>query len=72
MEGKVRGAKRFYGLAFSVDPEFGPAERNIRRLYELSVFGSTCERVDVGDVELRRSRQLPEKAPGPEMAAVAG
>jgi hypothetical protein len=39
MRGKVKRAKRFYGMAFGADPKYQPAERNIRRLYELSVFG---------------------------------
>ena len=55
-------ARRFYGLAMSVDPQFQPARQNIQRLYELTTFGHTRETANLGDVELRASRHLrPEK-----------
>jgi tetratricopeptide (TPR) repeat protein len=34
-------ARRFYGKATVVDPNYAPAEQNLRRLYELHAFGRT-------------------------------
>src|SRR5882724_7102981 len=45
LQGQAGCANRFYGLAMGVDPSFKPAERNLRRIYELNAFGRTCERV---------------------------
>jgi hypothetical protein len=51
-------ARRFYGVAMSVNSSYGPAEQNMRRLYELYTFGRSREPVALGDVELRLKRIL--------------
>ena len=61
LQGQARCAKRFYGLARGLNPAFKPAERNLRRLYELNAFGRTAERVQLGDVDLRAQRIVPPR-----------
>ena len=51
-------AKRFYGVAMSVDSSYRPAQQNMRRLYELYTFGSSREGISLGDAELRSRRAL--------------
>lgn len=58
LQGRPRCANRFYGLATGLDPAFKPAERNLRRMYELNAFRRTDERVQLGDVELRARRNV--------------
>ncbi len=53
-----RLARRFYGVAISVSPQYGPALRNMRRIYELYTFGRSGEPLALGDAELRRDRTL--------------
>ena len=55
---KWKLARRCYGVAMSVDPRYEPAQRNMRRMYELYTFGSSREPLALGDLELRRSRAL--------------
>ena len=49
-----RLAQRFYGVAISIAPRFGPAQQNMRRLYELHSFGRSQEPLALGDAELGR------------------
>jgi hypothetical protein len=42
-------AKRYYGRAIRADRQFDPAQQNMRRLYELTTFGSSARVVQVGD-----------------------
>ena len=51
-------ARRFYGVAMSVDSRHEPAQLNMRRMYELYTFGRSREPLALGDLELRRSRTL--------------
>ena len=53
-----RLARRFYGVAISVDPAYPPAQQNMRRLYELDRFGRSNLPPALGDAELRRNRTL--------------
>ena len=55
----VATARRFYGLGICVDPAYQPAQSNMRRWYELTTFGHTRRKVDLGDTELRAARTLP-------------
>ena len=60
MREQWRLAQRFYGAAISVAPGFAPAQRNMRRLYELYTFGRSREPLELGDASLRRDRTLSE------------
>jgi DNA-binding response OmpR family regulator len=44
-----RLAKKFYGKAVATDKKYEPAQRNLRRLYELNTFGKSVEPVAFGD-----------------------
>jgi len=44
-----RLARKFYGKAIAADKRYEPAQRNMRRLYELTQFGSSREPVTLGD-----------------------
>src|SRR5436853_6914882 len=39
--GNARQAREFYGRALAVDIRYAPAQQNMRRLYELTIFGRT-------------------------------
>ena len=54
-----RLAQRCYGAAISIAPGFEPAQRNMRRLYELYTFGRTRESLALGDAALRRDDMMP-------------
>lgn len=54
-------AKRCYGVAISVGPHYEPAQRNMRRIYELYTFGRSDITLDLGDAELRRDRAVSER-----------
>ncbi|TMB86806.1 MAG: potassium-transporting ATPase subunit C [Chloroflexi bacterium] len=41
-------------MAISIAPRFGPAQQNMRRLYELHSFGRSQEPLALGDAELGR------------------
>jgi len=49
--GRIRAARRFYGRSMRAEATFGPAEQNLRRLYELKALGRTTCPVAVGDPE---------------------
>src|SRR2546428_7119333 len=38
-----KAARRFYGAAISIAPDFTPAQQNMRRIFELSTFGRSLE-----------------------------
>jgi hypothetical protein len=42
-------ARRYYGRAIRADRRFAPAQQNMRRLYELNMFGRSPLPVAVGD-----------------------
>jgi DNA-binding response OmpR family regulator len=44
-----RLAKKFYGKAIGADKRYEPAQKNLRRIYELTQFGSSREPVTLGD-----------------------
>ena len=44
-----RLARKFYGKAITTDNCYEPAQKNMRRLYELRTFGRTREPVTLGD-----------------------
>ena len=44
-----RLARKFYGKAISLDGHYGPAQKNMRRLYEVKQFGRSHEPVTLGD-----------------------
>jgi len=47
--GRPTAAKRYYGRAIRADAGFGPAQQNMRRLYELATLGRSSQPVAVGD-----------------------
>ena len=53
-------ARRFYGVAISINPRLAPAQQNMRRLYELYTFGRSRQAVALGDTELRQGRTTSE------------
>jgi hypothetical protein len=59
--GNWKAARRFYGMAMSLDPSYRPARHNMSRLYELATFGQSLKTIDLGDVELRATRRLNAK-----------
>ena len=44
-----RLAKKFYGKSLKEDRDYAPAQHNLRRIYELTQFGSTTTGVQLGD-----------------------
>lgn len=44
-----RLAKKFYGKAIAHDKKYEPAQKNMRRIYELERFGKSGEAVTLGD-----------------------
>ncbi len=46
-----RRARRFYGKAMKANPDYAPAEQNMRRLYELHTFGNTNWPIALADKE---------------------
>jgi Flp pilus assembly protein TadD len=44
-----RLAKKFYGKAIAYDKNYEPAQKNMRRIYELEQFGRSHEAVTFGD-----------------------
>jgi DNA-binding NtrC family response regulator len=42
-------ARRYYGRAIRLDRTYEPAQQNMRRLFELDHFGSSDERINLGD-----------------------
>jgi FixJ family two-component response regulator len=42
-------AKKYYGQAIKLDKNYEPAQQNMRRLFEVDNFGSSDERVNLGD-----------------------
>jgi hypothetical protein len=53
--GRKRQARKCYGRAIAINSCYAPAQRNLRRLYELKIFGSTRELPVLGD-ELERGQ----------------
>jgi tetratricopeptide (TPR) repeat protein len=45
----LRSARAFYSRAIRTNPRFEPAQQNMRRLFELSRFGRTCQPAALGD-----------------------
>jgi DNA-binding response OmpR family regulator len=44
-----RLAKKFYGKSLKEDGDYAPAQHNLRRIYELTQFGSTTTGIQLGD-----------------------
>lgn len=44
-----RLAKKFYGKSIAADKRYEPAQKNMRRIYELNTFGRSKEAVTLGD-----------------------
>ena len=42
-------AKKYYGQAIKLDKKYEPAQRNMRRLFEVDHFGSSKEPVNLGE-----------------------
>jgi tetratricopeptide (TPR) repeat protein len=55
-------ARRFYGVALSIDPAYPPAQHNLQRFYELRTFGRSGQPVALGDCELRLGLIASERA----------
>jgi len=49
VEGNKDAAAEFYGRAIRSDSNYGPAQQNMRRLFELRKFGHTNQAVSLGD-----------------------
>jgi Flp pilus assembly protein TadD len=49
VRGDSAAARRFYGKAIRADSNYGPAQQNMRRVFELRRFGRTSEAVALGD-----------------------
>lgn len=49
MEGNERLARKFYGKAIAAKGTYGPAQKNMQRLYELHTYGHSDEEVTLGD-----------------------
>lgn len=47
--GRTESARRFYGRAIRVDSSYGPAQQNMRRMYEFTTIGHCREAVALGD-----------------------
>jgi FixJ family two-component response regulator len=47
---EIDKAKKYYGQAIKLDKNYGPAQQNMRRLFELQNFGSSSEPVNLGGV----------------------
>jgi Flp pilus assembly protein TadD len=47
--GEVDEARACYGRAIALCAAYGPAQQNMRRLYELATFGRTSKAVQLGD-----------------------
>ena len=47
--GEVDEARACYGRAIAICAAYGPAQQNMRRLYELATFGRTSKSVQLGD-----------------------
>jgi tetratricopeptide (TPR) repeat protein len=52
--GNVRLARKFYGRAIAADGHYGPAQQNMRRLFELDRFGRTRQPAALGDEPVAR------------------
>ncbi len=48
-QGQKCKARAFYARAIAADSRYEPAQQNLRRLYELAVFGKTREFAALGD-----------------------
>ncbi len=44
-----RLARKFYGKSIAADKKYEPAQKNMRRLYELNTFGKSSEPATLGD-----------------------
>jgi Flp pilus assembly protein TadD len=49
VRGDMRSARRFYGKAIRASSNYAPAQQNMRRLYELCMFGQTRQAAALGD-----------------------
>ncbi len=49
VRGQHRLARKFYGKAIAANGNYEPAQKNMRRLYELQTFGRTREPATLGD-----------------------
>lgn len=67
-QGNWRLAKKFYTKALRADRSYEPAERNVRRMYELESFGRTSVPLTLGDEDeasaLARLLRQRGRAPG--------
>ncbi len=45
---EVDQAKKYYGQAIRLNKNYGPAQQNMRRLFELDNFGATSELLNLG------------------------
>ena len=55
-----RLARKFYGKAIAADGKYEPAQRNMRRLYELQTFGRSQEPATLGDEKDEWFARLPD------------
>jgi hypothetical protein len=51
--GQLAAARGYYGRAIRVDPAFAPARQNLRRWFELDIFGATDLPLLLGDEQPR-------------------
>jgi Flp pilus assembly protein TadD len=49
VRGDLRSARRLYGKAIRAAGDYAPAQQNMRRLYELCMFGQTRQAAALGD-----------------------
>ncbi len=47
--GRKRQARKAYGRAIAIDSNYAPSQQNMRRFYELTVFGCTNQPAALGD-----------------------
>jgi len=58
--GRKRQARKAYGRAIRINSNYAPAQQNMRRFYELTVFGWTKQPAALGDEpESPRSKSKP-------------
>ena len=55
-----RLARKFYGKAIAADKDYGPAQMNMRRIYELYTFGRSQVAAALGDDEHSSTPRVPQ------------
>src|SRR5258708_20131045 len=56
--GRKRQARKFYGRAIALSRNYRPAQQNLRRLYELAIFGRTSLTAALGDERPRHASRI--------------